>query len=148
MNRSGSIDPLNVTDPDGIPLAGTLNGTYYDQARSGEGFMVDFLDLGSNRGHVFVSWYTYTDAGELLWLTGNVDVTPGAKEVSIPIVATSGGRFGPLFRAENVRRSSWGTLNIRFPSCTTGVFRYTRAKDGQSGAYVVTRFGKALGVAC
>lgn len=148
MNGSGSVDALAVSDPDGLPLAGNLSGTYYDPARSGEGFMVDFLDLGANRGHVFVSWYTYTDAGQALWLTGNADVVAGAKEVIIPIIATTGGRFGPLFRSEDVRRSRWGTLTLRFPNCTTGVFRYTRAQDGQAGAYVTTRLGKSLGVPC
>lgn len=129
-------------------LAGRLNGTYFDPARSGEGIMIDFFDIGASSKGVFVSWYTYDDAGNPLWLVGNTEVAPNGTQVDIPLIVTTGGRFGPLFRAENVRRTPWGTLNIRFPTCGSAVLRYQRTQDGQTGTYNLVRLGAASGVSC
>lgn len=130
-----------------IALGGRLNGTFFDPARSGEGIMVDFFDVGTEKG-VFVSWYTYDDAGNGLWLVGNATVAPNATSVDIPMILTTGGRFGPLFNAGNVRRTGWGTINLRFPNCSTTVMRYTRTSDSQTGQYTMGRLGPASGVSC
>lgn len=131
-----------------IPLAGRLNGTYFDPARSGEGIMIDFFDIGGSAKGVFLSWYTYDDAGNLLWLVGNTEVAPNGTQVDIPVIVTTGGRFGPLFRPENVQRTGWGTVNLRFPNCSSAVLRYTRTSDGQAGQYTMSRLGLASGVSC
>lgn len=131
-----------------IALGGRLNGTYFDPARSGEGIMVDFFDIGSSRKGVFLSWFTFDDAGNLLWLVGNTEVAPNGTQVDIPVIVTTGGRFGPLFRAENIRRTGWGTVNLRFPTCSSAVLRYTRTSDGQTGQYAMSRVGLASGVSC
>ena len=129
------------------PLAGGLNGTYFDPARSGEGIMVDFFDAGAERG-VFVSWYTYDDAGNALWLTGNNVFPAGAAQVDVPLIVTTGGRFGPLFNAGNIRRAGWGTVTLRFPTCSSAVMNYRRLQDGQTGQYTMVRLGPASGVSC
>lgn len=131
-----------------IPLAGRLNGTFFDPARSGEGIMIDFFDIGSSAKGVFVSWYTYDDAGNPMWLVGNTELAPNGTQVDIPLIVTTGGRFGPLFRADNIRRTPWGSMNIRFPTCNSAVLRYTRTQDGQTGTYNLSRLGPASGVSC
>ncbi len=131
-----------------MPMAGTLNGTYFDPARSGEGIMVDFFAMGTNQKGIFVSWYTYDDSGRGLWLVGNASLSPGATSVDVPMIVTEGGQFGPLFQASRVRRSAWGSINLRFPSCGSAVMRYTRAADGQSGQYRMSRLGQASDVRC
>lgn len=130
-----------------LPMAGALNGTYFDPARSGEGILVDFFDAGANKG-VFVSWYTFDDAGNPLWLVGNATLAPNGTQVDVPLIVTRGGRFGPLFNAANVTRTGWGTVNLRFPNCSTAVMRYTRTSDGQTGQYTMSRLGPASGVSC
>lgn len=130
-----------------LPMAGLLNGTYFDPARSGEGILVDFFDAGANKG-VFVSWYTFDDAGNPLWLVGNATLAPNGTQVDVPLIVTRGGRFGPLFNAANVTRTGWGTVNLRFPNCSTAVMRYTRTSDGQTGQYTMSRLGPASGVNC
>lgn len=130
-----------------LPMAGRLNGTYFDPARSGEGILVDFFDAGTNKG-VFVSWYTFDDAGNPLWLVGNATLAPNATQIDVPLILTRGGRFGPLFNAANITRTGWGTVNLRFPNCSTAVMRYTRTSDGQTGQYTMSRLGPASGVSC
>jgi hypothetical protein len=130
-----------------LPLAGRLNGTYFDPARSGEGILVDFFDAGANKG-VFVSWYTFDDAGNALWLVGNATLAPNGTQVDVPLIVTTGGRFGPLFNPANISRTGWGTINLRFPNCSSAVMRYTRLSDGQTGQYTMSRLGPASGVSC
>lgn len=130
-----------------LPMAGRLNGTYFDPARSGEGILVDFFDAGANKG-VFVSWYTFDDAGNPLWLVGNATLAPNGTQVDVPLIVTRGGRFGPLFNAADITRTGWGTVNLRFPNCSTAVMRYTRTSDGQTGQYTMSRLGPASGVSC
>ena len=129
-------------------MTGALNGMYFDPARSGEGIMVDFFDIGSTQKGVFVSWYTYDDAGNNVWVVGNTVLAPNATQVDVPIIVTSGGRFGPLLRPENIQRAGWGTVNLRFPNCSTAVMRYTRTSDGQTGQYTMGRVGPPSGVSC
>jgi hypothetical protein len=131
-----------------LALGGRLNGTFFDPARSGEGIMVDFFDIGATDKGVFVSWYTYDDAGNGLWLVGNATLAPNATSVDIPMIVTTGGRFGPLFQAGNIRRTGWGSINLRFPNCSTTVMRYTRTSDGQTGQYTMGRLGPASGIGC
>ncbi len=151
IRLTGMSSPLTIGGTSGgggdVSLAGRLNGTFFDPARSGEGIMVDFFDVGAEKG-VFVSWYTYDDAGNGLWLVGNAAVAPNATSVDVPMILTTGGRFGPLFNAGNVRRTGWGTINLRFPNCSTTVMRYTRTADGQTGQYTMGRLGLASGVSC
>lgn len=149
----GTTDALTLGGSGGggtgdIPLAGRLNGTFFDPARSGEGIMIDFFDIGSSAKGVFVSWYTYDDAGNPMWLVGNTELAPNGTQVDIPLIVTTGGRFGPLFRADNIRRTPWGSMNIRFPTCNSAVLRYTRTQDGQTGTYNLSRLGPASGVSC
>jgi len=130
-----------------LPLAGRLNGTYFDSARSGEGVLVDFFDAGSNKG-VFLSWYTYDDVGNQMWLVGNATLAPGATTVDVPMIVTRGARFGPSFRPGDVQRIGWGTVTLRFPNCTTAVMNYRRVQDGQTGGFSLGRLGLASGVSC
>ena len=130
-----------------LPLAGRLNGTYFDSARSGEGVLVDFFDAGSDKG-VFLSWYTYDDTGNQMWLVGNATLAPGATTVDVPMIVTRGARFGPSFRPGDVQRIGWGTVTLRFPNCTTAVMNYRRVQDGQTGGFTLGRLGLASGVSC
>ncbi len=129
-------------------VAGILNGTYFDPSRSGEGIMVDFFDIGSSQKGVFISWYTYDDAGNPLWLVGNSTLAANVTQADVPMIVTRGGRFGPLFRASDVTRSPWGSVNLRFPNCSTAVMRYARASDGQTGQYTMSRVAPPDGVSC
>ena len=148
---SGTTQAVTIGGTNGgggdLPMAGRLNGTYFDPARSGEGILVDFFDAGANKG-VFVSWYTFDDAGNALWLVGNATLAPNGTQVDVPLIVTTGGRFGPLFNPTNIRRTGWGTVNLRFPNCSTAVMRYTRTSDGQTGQYTMSRLGPASGVSC
>lgn len=148
----GTSDAVTIGGAGGgtgdLALGGRLNGTFFDPARSGEGIMVDFFDIGTTEKGVFVSWYTYDDAGNGLWLVGNATLAPNATSVDIPMIVTTGGRFGPLFQTANIRRTGWGSINLRFPNCGTTVMRYTRTSDGQTGQYTMGRLGPASGVSC
>lgn len=147
----GTTDAVTIGGTTGgggdLPMAGRLNGTYFDPARSGEGILVDFFDAGANKG-VFVSWYTFDDAGNSLWLVGNATLAPNGTQVDVPLIVTRGGRFGPLFNAANITRTGWGTVNLRFPTCSSAILRYTRTSDGQTGQYTMSRLGPASGVSC
>lgn len=124
------------------PLTGRLSGTYFDPARSGEGILVDFSRLGDGNDHVFLSWYTYDDAGNQKWIVGNVAYAPGIRSVRMPLLVTRGARFGTAFRADDVQRTIWGEATLTFPDCKTVVMDWTRTATGERGSYRMTRVGE------
>lgn len=131
------------------PAGGRLSGTYFDPARSGEGIMVDFASLEAGQPHAFLSWYTYDDAGNLLWVVGNTVYAEGATSVTVPLAQTSGGRWGPALRPENLSRTAWGQATLSFPDCRTAVMQWTRFATGERGTYRMTRVGIApVGLGC
>jgi cytochrome c peroxidase len=97
-------------------FTGVLSGTWWDPARSGEGQLITFETVGT-RNVVFFAWFTYNSTGQASWLVGNVDYTPGATSITIPVFTASGARFGNDFRAGDVQTTPMGTVVLQYVSC-------------------------------
>ena len=125
-------------------LQGGLSGTYFSASRSGEGVLVDF---GQANGQpiVFFSWYTY-GSGTQQWLVGSTAFSTSQTTVSLDVINTAGASFGALFRPEDVVRTPWGAVTLRFPNCTTMELSY-RPLAGSPGTIVMTRGLDRLGQA-
>ena len=98
-------------------FTGAMSGSWWDASRSGEGQFITFESTGA-RNVVYLAYFTYTPDGRATWHVGNVDYTPGAASISIPLVAGSGARFGGEFKATDVRVAPAGTATLEFVSCT------------------------------
>jgi hypothetical protein len=117
-------------------LQGAMSGTYYSPARSGEGVLVDFGQVGTTPV-VFFSWYTY-EGGEQQWLVGSSPFSTSATSVALDLVETSGAGFGSQFRSQDVVNTPWGSAALSFPSCDTLQLTYQKL-SGETGTLTLGR---------
>ena len=94
-----------------------ISGTWYNDTRSGEGFLLDVSLRDVGQWEMVATFYTYDGMGNQVWLIGNA-MTEG-DHVTVPVQMTGGGIFGPLFDPTSVVRSDWGTLEFSFSGLKT-----------------------------
>lgn len=134
--------------------AGSLTGSFYNPARSGEGFNIEvFHRPGSDAALTVVYFYTYEPGtGRPLWLIGS-----GELGQDIVMASAHGGSINSPSNPDTVVVSRWGTLRLPAVStvdwCMDGV-TITYAPDDPSipgGQYPVQRLtprGDALEALC
>lgn len=96
---------------------GTMTGTWWDPARSGEGQFIAFERIGK-RLVATVAYFTYDEAGNADWLVGSVDYADGDTQLVIPMVRGTGPRFGVGFDANDVVTQPAGNVTLGFISCS------------------------------
>jgi len=108
------INPsLPGAEPDGRPWQ--RSGTYYDPARSGEGFQVQQFRGAGNGWLSAVTWFTFDNDRRPMWLlgVGNVD----GDQLDIELLRPTGTQFGDDFSASEVMRTPWGHARLVFEGC-------------------------------
>jgi len=91
-----------------------ISGTWYNAARSGEGFMIDV----AAEGIVAVSFYTYDTVGEQMWIIGAGTVNGNVFVIDFEVA--DGGIYGSGFDPTTVTHYPWGTGTFTFSSCYAG----------------------------
>ncbi len=77
-----------------MTLTGRLSGNWVTPSAADQGFVLAFEELAdSSEGLFFLSWYTYDQNGDLLWLTGANTYELQAAEVSFDIELVTNGQF-------------------------------------------------------
>lgn len=97
------------------PIYPGLSGTWWNPDRNGEGYMIDFLSIGSGR-HLFATFYTYDANGNQAYLVGNTDQL--TNPLTVDMWLTEGGVFGPDYDSDSQAVVAWGTMTIEFETCT------------------------------
>ena len=134
--------------------AGSLTGSFYDPARSGEGFNFEvFHRPGSDAALAVVSFYTYEPGSSRpLWLVGS-----GELGQDIVLVSAHGGSINSPSNPDTVVVSRWGTLRLPAAStvdwCMDGVTVHYTPDDPSipGGPYPVQRLtprGDAVEALC
>lgn len=119
-----------------------LSGLWFDPATSGQGFLIHRVPGGV----LTVSFFGYRNDGSNLWVQGlSAGPLRFGEAVTIPVDVFRGGRFGG-FTPSQVQRTPWGTLSLRFDSCTNG----EAILDGADGRQVMalTRLAGVDGLGC
>ncbi len=118
---------------------GGHSGSWFNPARDGHGLVLEINNTGSGQQAV-VSWYHYAadGSGEQIWLTG---VGPVVGDTAIvEMIITEGAVFGEAFNADDVTRTNWGQVRIKFDSCTSATLDYDSLVEGfGSGSEPLTR---------
>jgi hypothetical protein len=92
------------------------------------GWGIEYLPTGPEAGVVFIAGYVYDDEGNATWVAGaSGTVYDGEFEVDIPLLAYSGGTFGP--GTAMPAGDSWGNVNIVFNTCNSADFTFTGGAD-------------------
>jgi hypothetical protein len=126
---------------------GGASGQWYNLSRDGEGIFVEIIDSEGIQ-KISVAWFTYDENGNQMWLVGNVDLQSGQTAVTIPVVVTSGPKFGLDYDPAAMNRTPWGTLSLNFSTCSAGILSYASSVGFGSGAINLSRLTSLTQVRC
>ncbi|MFK7957954.1 MAG: M14 family zinc carboxypeptidase [Lysobacterales bacterium] len=146
-NRRQSLSRLtNLAGlPCNAPAKGTpasaISGSWFDPARSGEGFVVEAL----SDARALVYWFTYDAEGNQIWIFSDGILSGNTLTVDNALIS-SGGLFGEDFDPDQVNFETWGTLTMEF-DCGAASVTYTSALNGfGSGTRNVERLTELAGL--
>ena len=127
---------------------GGATGQWFNPQRDGEGVFVEIVESGGGGRVVAISWFTYDQFGEQMWLTGAAEVGADGTVISIPVNITDGPIFGPDYDKEDLNSEFWGTIELRFQTCDQGNMTYTSSIGFGSGSIALTRLTIVVNVNC
>jgi mono/diheme cytochrome c family protein len=135
----------------GFALNPGLTGTWWNAARSGEGFVLEF-GYANDMLTLFASFYTYDNMGNQVWLTAQSTAMDGA-DVTVNVFISDGPMWGDDYDPADVNLVQWGTGTFTFPSCMAGGVSLMPSDDmvamGFSDlAYELTRDAIVSGIEC
>jgi hypothetical protein len=124
-----------------------LSGSWYDPARSGEGWILQMLP----DGNALIYWFTFPPAGaeaEQAWIVGQEADFDGNRIVFGSVYTTSGPRFGAGFDPADLVIEPWGELELTFTDCARGTVRYQGPAAYGSGERQIVRLTQLDGLGC
>lgn len=116
-------------DFDGEPdyrIDSRIAGMWWNPQGDGHGLMLEPI-VADGVVHVVASWFVYQD-GDPYWMIG-VGRADGGR-VRVPVTASRGASFPPDFRATDVQRVDWGTLELDFRSPRQATLRWDSTQPG------------------
>jgi len=144
---------VNATSTPSIALGGYLSGNWFNPDQSGHGFELEFTNQPSEtagQNTAIAYWYVYMPDGSgpnWIFAVGPYDST--ASTVTLPAFTLAGARFPPLFDANALTQTDWGTLTFTFTDCNTGTASWNSGIGGYgSGSLPITRITSVAGTAC
>ena len=145
MNTGIALADLNLAN-------GSASGQWYNPARDGEGFYVEIIDTGGNL-QISVAMYSYDDAGNQLWLIGNVPIGENDIGAAVPVYLVEGPVWGPMYDPADRTGldAPFGTITVRFPTCDSALFSIqtdSTQTSLQSGSYSLVRLTELVSVDC
>ncbi len=129
-----------------------LTGTWWNSARSGEGFVLEFAYDPAGNLFLFATFYTYDDMGNQVYLIGQSTSMSGTT-ANVDVYITSGRLYGDAFDPADGATVLWGTGTFEFPTCGTASMSLMPNADAQASgftnlAYDLTRDLLESGVSC
>jgi hypothetical protein len=131
-----------------MPFNGRLSGNWVVSGVPDQGFVIAFEELPDGTNFVFLSWYTFDQDGNLLWLTAGDSYEVGDSEIDLPIELVSNGEFLGSGAAD---RSVVGSANLQAIHCNNLQFAYDLSSLGLgSGTVTLQRIFslETAGYAC
>lgn len=128
-------------DPDNVDLQGGLSGSWFDPARSGEGFALEFGE-NINGPVATIYWFTHREK-EPYWLIGTAQYQGGQTEITFDLLEVSGTGFGANFDSDEIELHEAGILSLEFRSCQSG-FAAWETNDGETGTFELERITAGL----
>lgn len=132
---------------DSFPILDAHAGSWFDQANSGRGIVLEIADDPATVGGRILIAYGYDyHEGEQIWINGAMPFALGAHQITVPMQITTGADFGSAFNPGAIEyNTNWGTLHIEFEDCARGSFTYTSSfgTTTQQLTRITTPFGRA-----
>ena len=119
------------------------SGAWFDPTHDGEGYFLQVL----SETQAVVFWFTYDKNGNQFWMVGVGNIV-GSKIIFPDLQSPHGGKFGPDFDPDDVEYPTWGTLELDFSSCDSGVATYAGPAEFGSGTLNLKRLTTLWGIDC
>ena len=117
-------DDTSVSQLEYVGINPGLTGNWWGgQDRDGEGFLLEVAE-SSGALTLIVSFYTYDDAGNQVYLIAAGPATTGMTS-DVNVYITEGRNWGAAFDPADGATTQWGTGTFEFPSCDVGTFSLT-----------------------
>lgn len=124
--------------------ASAFSGIWYDPSQDGQGWLIEGLE----NNNAVITWYTYDNNGELMWLIGNATVS-GNVLTADDLLLPSGGQFGEHYDPDDIVRTRWGRLQMTLSDCESGALTYeSELVEFGSGHLSPIRLGRVHGLEC
>lgn len=130
-----------------IGLDPGLSGTWWNPAKSGEGFL---LEVDATR-FLYASFYTYGPDGTQTWLIAFADqAAQVGTTANVTVVIPTGGTWGDPSGADT--GVAWGSGTMSFPTCTSGSVSLIPNPTQQTAGYTALSYDLErilpAGIAC
>ena len=127
-------------------LDGYMSGNWYDPARSGQGFMLEFTDQNNT---ALATWFVFGPDGGQSWVYAQGTYDPTKTTVTLSAVIPSGAKFPPFFRSTDVQSTPWGLITLSFTDCNNGTVVWNSTVPGYgAGVMFITRLTSIRGTKC
>ncbi|MFC1695652.1 hypothetical protein ACFL1C_05950 [Pseudomonadota bacterium] len=127
----------------GFTLNPGLTGTWWNAARAGEGFLMEFAGItGTGELTMFASFYTYDNMGNQAWLVAQPTAVTidGGSSVDVDVFLVTGPMWGDDFDSADRNTMEWGTGTFSFTGCGAGNVELTPGMDAQGMGYTALSY--------
>ncbi|NOR18673.1 MAG: hypothetical protein GQ538_01120 [Xanthomonadales bacterium] len=122
-------------------LEAGITASWYDPARSGEGYVIQILE--DNVAVMY--WFTYDTEGAQNWYVASGEIS-GNRIVFPELYQVTGGEFGPGFDPEKVDREIVGSASFIWSGCDKGEISYR--VGSQHEHLQLSRLTSLMGIDC
>lgn len=113
------------------------SGAWYNAAQSGQGLVVEMVDLGEAQPRLAMAFYAYHE-GRPIWLVGVGSLLGDTAQV--PMLLGSGARFPPDYDPQEADLQPWGELSLQFTGPDALTASWTSGRPGfADGSLAMTR---------
>jgi hypothetical protein len=127
---------------------GYATGQWWNPERDGEGFYVEVIGEGENL-QIGLAMFSYDEAGNQLWLVGNVPIAQGDIVATVPVLLVEGPVWGTGYDPADKNTTEFGSIVVRFPTCDTALFNVqSNVQTLESGNYSLVRITEIVGMDC
>lgn len=118
-------------------------GNWYNPKQSGHGLQIEVL----NRSEALVTWYTFDNQGNPLWLLGTGLVQ--GDTLRADLVEYAGTRFPPDFDPAEIEGDGWGEIVFQQSGCNSATLEWSPAGNAySSGEMNLQRLTRIDGQRC
>jgi hypothetical protein len=130
--------------PGGFTIVPSASVSWFNPAEAGHGIMLDLLD----QERAWMCWFTFDLDGNPAWICALGSIG-GDTIVFAEAFTVEGGRFPPLFDAQQIVEVPWGSITVTFTGCDSGTMEWSTTAEGfQSGSMPLVRLTSLWGTAC
>ena len=130
----------------GIPIDGSISGTYLVLDLKDQGFFVTVSENPQGEPFVFIAWFTFDSNGQPLWLVGVDFLDPGDTSTSMTMERIEGLNFLD-FSDESALRTDFGVMTFTALDCNTLRGDYDFGVNG-TGSLEILRLTSIQGREC